>query len=83
MKRGRFTGEQIIGVLKKHLAGLGVAELCRKHGSEADMPHPRELIATWRDDYNHHRPHTSLDGLTPRDFLNRSVKDQTTNRTNL
>jgi putative transposase len=42
----------------------------------------RHLIAAWRDDYNHHRPHTSLDGLTPREFLNRSVKDQTLNRTN-
>jgi putative transposase len=40
------------------------------------LRHARHLIAAWRDDYNHHRPHTSLDGLTPRKFLNRSVKDQ-------
>ncbi len=32
MKRGRFTEEQIIGVLKEHQAGLSAAELCRKHG---------------------------------------------------
>lgn len=32
MKRSRFTEEQIIGVLKEHLAGLSAAELCRKHG---------------------------------------------------
>lgn len=32
MKRTRFTEEQIIGVLKEHQAGLGAAELCRKHG---------------------------------------------------
>lgn len=34
------------------------------------------------DDYNRHRPHTSLDDLTPREFLNRSTKDQIVNRTN-
>jgi len=32
MKRSRFTEEQIIGILKEHQAGLGTAELCRKHG---------------------------------------------------
>jgi putative transposase len=46
------------------------------------LRHARHLIAAWRDDYNHHRPHTSLDGLTPREFLNRSVKDQTLKRAN-
>ena len=32
MKRGRFTEEQIIGVLKEHQARLGATELCRKRG---------------------------------------------------
>ena len=32
MKRSGFTEEQIIGVLKEHLAGVSAAELCRKHG---------------------------------------------------
>ena len=32
MKRGRFTEEQIIGVLKEHQAGPSAVELCRKHG---------------------------------------------------
>jgi transposase InsO family protein len=45
------------------------------------LRHACHLIAAWRDDYNHHRPHTSLDGLTPREFLNRSTKDETLNRT--
>ena len=32
MKRTRFSDEQIIAILKKHEAGIAVAELCRKHG---------------------------------------------------
>lgn len=32
MRRGRFSEEQIIAVLKEADAGVKVAELCRKHG---------------------------------------------------
>ena len=43
----------------------------------------RRLIAAWRDDYNHYRPHSSLDGLSPREYLKRSREDQNLNRANL
>jgi putative transposase len=49
----------------------------------AGLRHARLLIAAWRDNYNHHRPHTSLEGLTPREYRNRSEKDQTRNRLSL
>ncbi|MEM1506502.1 transposase, partial [Domibacillus sp. 8LH] len=49
----------------------------------ANLRHARELISARRDDYNHHRPHTSLDGFTPWEYHQRSVEDQTLNRANL
>lgn len=42
----------------------------------------RNLVAAWRDDFNHHRPHSSLTGLTPAKYANRSKKDQNLNRAN-
>jgi putative transposase len=45
MKKGRFTEEQIIGVLKQHEAGRKVQELAREIGvSEA-------TIYTWKAKY--------------------------------
>jgi putative transposase len=32
LKRGRFTEEQIIGILREQEAGMKVSDLCRKHG---------------------------------------------------
>ena len=32
------------------------------------------MIAAWRNDYNHHRPHTSLDGLTPPESITNGQK---------
>ncbi|WP_407933506.1 integrase core domain-containing protein [Fontisubflavum oceani] len=32
-------------------------------------------MAAWREDYNHHRPHSSLDGLTSREYHQRSEED--------
>jgi putative transposase len=38
MKRGRFTEEQIIAVMREHEAGAKAGELARKHGiSEATL----------------------------------------------
>jgi putative transposase len=47
------------------------------------LRHARNLIAAWRNDFNHHRPHTSLTGLTPAEYANRSIKDQNLERANL
>ena len=40
------------------------------------LGHARALIAEWRDDFNHCRPHTSLGGLTPNEFAIRSCQGQ-------
>jgi len=40
------------------------------------LRHAREIIETWRHDYNHDRPHTSLAGLTPIEFATRSQRDE-------
>jgi putative transposase len=45
MKKGRFSEEQIIGILKQHEAGRKVTELAREYGvSEA-------TIYTWKSKY--------------------------------
>jgi putative transposase len=33
------------------------------------LKHAREVIENWRKDYNEFRPHSSLDGLTPQEYL--------------
>lgn len=43
----------------------------------------QHIIEAWRNDYNHYRPHTSLEGLTPSEFATRSAMDRNMNRTNL
>ena len=45
MRKGRFSEERIISVLKEHQAGIPVVELCRKHAiSDA-------TFYTWRSKY--------------------------------
>ncbi len=43
----------------------------------------RNLIAAWPDDYNHCCSHTSLNGITPPEFLNLSTNHQTMHRINV
>jgi putative transposase len=45
MKKGRFTEEQIIGVLKQHEAGRKVPDLAREIGVSA------AAIYTWKSKY--------------------------------
>ena len=47
------------------------------------LRHARHMVAAWRDDYNRYRPHSSLGGLTPWEYANRSIMDQNLNRANL
>lgn len=49
----------------------------------SNLRHARDLIEKWRIDYNHKRPHTSLDGMTPIEYATRSIQDQNRNRANL
>ena len=45
MRKGRFSEEPIIKVLKEHQTGIPIVELCRKHGiSDA-------TFYTWRTKY--------------------------------
>jgi len=57
-------------------------ELLNEHLFAA-LRHARHLIAAWRDDDNHHRPHSSIDGFTPWEYHQRPREDRNLNRANL
>jgi putative transposase len=42
---------------------------CLNQHSFRDLDDARELIEGWREDYNQLRPHTSLDGRSPEEFI--------------
>ncbi len=46
------------------------------------LRHARNLVAAWREDFNHHRPHSSLAVPTPREYADPSKEGQNRNRTN-
>lgn len=54
-------------------------ELLNEHLFDS-LRHDRNLVAAWRDDFNHHRPHPSRAGLTPWEYANRSKEDQNLKR---
>lgn len=58
-------------------------DVCLNEHLFANLRHARELITAWRTDYNHHRPHTSLAGLTPWEYRQQAKQDLNRNRANL
>ncbi len=45
MRTSRFSAEQIVSILKEHEAGVGMAELCRRHGIS------QQTFYRWRQKY--------------------------------
>ena len=74
-----FSSEHFVNLLV-HL--LPKTECLNEHLFD-NLRHARNLIAAWRIDFNQHRPHSSLAGMTPTEYANRSKKDQNLNRANL
>jgi putative transposase len=64
-----FNGRRRDECLNEHLFG--------------SLKEARHIIEAWRIDYNTGRPHTSLSGLTPTEFANRSQMDHNPNRLSL
>lgn len=60
-------------------------DVCLNEHLYLSMRHARHLISAWRDDfiYNHHRLHSSLNGLALREYHQRSEEDQHRSRANL
>jgi len=49
MKRSSFNEEQIIAILKEQEAGMGTADICRKHWiSSATFASGRSRMTGWR-----------------------------------
>ena len=50
---------------------------CLNVHSFVDITHARQLLNTWRHDYNHQRPHGALGHLTPSEYVARSQQHDT------
>ena len=52
-------------------------ECLRQHGFES-LYEAREIVETWRRDYNHVRPHSSLEYQTPKEVVRKHemIKNQ-------
>ena len=46
-------------------------EECLNDNWFMSLPHARNIIETWRTEYNTERPHSSLEDLTPQEFINK------------
>ena len=57
-------------------------EECLNEHLFPSIRHANDLIAAWRTDYNHTRPHSSLAGMTPHEYANQPQRDQNPNRAN-
>ena len=51
-----------------------VREECLNQHWFRTLDEARRVLASWREDYNHERPHTSLDGMAPIEFLHGEEK---------
>ena len=58
-------------------------EKCLNEHLFPSLRHACRMIAAWRADYNYSRPHSSLAGLTPYEYANRSKEDQNVTKANL
>lgn len=56
---------------------------CLNEHMFSSLAEARQIIETWRIDYNTNRPHTSLNGLTPSEFAARPRQGQNWNRLSL
>ena len=60
---------------------ISETELINEHLCDS-LRDARNLVAAWRHDFNHHRPHSSLSDLPPWEYANRSKEAQNLNRAN-
>ena len=47
---------------------------CLNANEFVSLEHARATLTSWKEDYNHLRPHTSLGHLTPSEYANRGQK---------